>query len=73
MALDRLMRDTPGTALVIAQRVSTVRDADLILVLDEGKMVAKGTARRAGGDQRALQRDPGPSAPGCAAGSEGAA
>jgi ATP-binding cassette subfamily B protein len=42
-ALDRLMRGTHRTALVIAQRISTVRDADLILVLDEGRVVAQGT------------------------------
>jgi ATP-binding cassette subfamily B multidrug efflux pump len=41
-ALDRLMRDARRTAFVIAQRISTVRDADLILVLDEGKIVAAG-------------------------------
>jgi ATP-binding cassette, subfamily B, multidrug efflux pump len=28
---------------VIAQRVSTVRDADMILVLDEGRIAARGT------------------------------
>src|SRR5262249_58279270 len=39
-ALDRLMRDSRCTAFVIAQRISTVRDADLILVLAEGKIVA---------------------------------
>jgi len=42
-ALDRLMRDVRCTAFVIAQRISTVRDADLILVLDDGKIVASGT------------------------------
>jgi ATP-binding cassette, subfamily B, multidrug efflux pump len=41
-ALDRLMRDKKCTAFVIAQRISTVRDADLILVLDDGKIVAQG-------------------------------
>ena len=41
-ALDRLMRDSRRTAFVIAQRISTVRDADLILVLDDGKIVAAG-------------------------------
>ena len=41
-ALDRLMRDSRKTAFVIAQRISTVRDADLILVLDEGAIVAQG-------------------------------
>jgi len=42
-ALDRLMRDSRRTALVIAQRISTVRDADRILVLDEGTIAAQGT------------------------------
>jgi ATP-binding cassette subfamily B multidrug efflux pump len=41
--LDRLMRDRRRTALVIAQRLSTVRDADLILVVDEGRIAATGT------------------------------
>ncbi|MCA1665459.1 MAG: ABC transporter ATP-binding protein/permease, partial [Myxococcales bacterium] len=41
-ALDRLMRDSRCTAFVIAQRISTVRDADLILVLDDGTIVASG-------------------------------
>jgi ATP-binding cassette, subfamily B, multidrug efflux pump len=31
------------TTFVIAQRISTVRSADLILLLDEGRLVAKGT------------------------------
>ncbi len=42
-ALDRLMRDSRHTVFVIAQRISTVRDADLILVLDEGRIAARGT------------------------------
>ena len=41
--LDRLMREKHRTVFVIAQRVSTVRDADLILVLDEGSIAASGT------------------------------
>jgi ATP-binding cassette subfamily B multidrug efflux pump len=41
--LDRLMREQHRTVFVIAQRVSTVQDADLILVLDEGRIAARGT------------------------------
>lgn len=40
-ALERLMRGR--TSFVIAQRLSTVRIADLILVLDKGRIVARGT------------------------------
>ncbi len=40
-ALDNLLAGR--TAFVIAQRISTVRDADLILVLDKGEIVARGT------------------------------
>ena len=42
-ALDRMMREGHRTVFVIAQRTSTVRDADLILVLDGGKIAASGT------------------------------
>jgi ATP-binding cassette, subfamily B, multidrug efflux pump len=42
-SLDQLMREGHRTVFVIAQRVSTVRDADLILVLDEGTIAARGT------------------------------
>jgi ATP-binding cassette, subfamily B, multidrug efflux pump len=40
-ALERLMRGR--TSFVIAQRISTVRAADLILLLDRGRLVAQGT------------------------------
>jgi ATP-binding cassette subfamily B protein len=40
-ALDRLMKGR--TSFVIAQRISTVVNADQILVLDKGKVVASGT------------------------------
>jgi ATP-binding cassette, subfamily B, multidrug efflux pump len=43
LALDTLMRGAQRTSIVIAQRISTVRDADLIVVLDEGKIAAQGT------------------------------
>lgn len=39
-ALDKLMKDR--TSFVIAQRISTVMTADLILVMDKGKIVARG-------------------------------
>ncbi|MDW8148623.1 MAG: ATP-binding cassette domain-containing protein [Roseiflexaceae bacterium] len=41
LALERLMEGR--TSFVIAQRISTVRRADLILLLDNGRIVAQGT------------------------------
>jgi ATP-binding cassette subfamily B protein len=40
-ALDKLMKGR--TSFVIAQRISTVLNADQILVLDQGQVVARGT------------------------------
>jgi ATP-binding cassette subfamily B multidrug efflux pump len=37
------MREGHRTVIVIAQRISTVRDADLILILDDGEIAAMGT------------------------------
>lgn len=42
-SLDTLMRQRDRTAFVIAQRISTVRDADVILVLDGGRVAAIGS------------------------------
>jgi ATP-binding cassette subfamily B protein len=36
---------TDATVIIVAQRVSTIMDADQILVLDEGKLVGTGTHR----------------------------
>jgi ATP-binding cassette subfamily B protein len=41
MALRPETRDS--TVVVVAQRVSTIRDADLILVLEDGRVVGRGT------------------------------
>ena len=39
--LSRQLKDT--TRLIVAQRIGTIRDADKIIVLDEGRMVGMGT------------------------------
>lgn len=41
--LDYLMRQKTCTAFVIAQRISTVKNADRILLMDKGRLVAQGT------------------------------
>jgi ATP-binding cassette subfamily B protein len=50
-----VMRDR--TSLIVSHRISTVRDADLICVLDEGRMVERGTHQELlelGGEYAAL-------------------
>ncbi|WP_328710770.1 peptidase domain-containing ABC transporter [Microbispora hainanensis] len=50
-AIEESLRGFAGTRVVIAHRLSTVRDADLILVLDRGRIV------EAGGRDELLDRD----------------
>ncbi len=53
-ALAELMQGR--TSFVIAHRLATVRDADRIVVLDAGRVVEEGHARRAGGGRRPVRR-----------------
>ena len=37
------MKKTQSTVLLVGQRVASIMDADQIIVLDEGRIVGKGT------------------------------
>ncbi len=54
-ALDRLMKGR--TSFVIAQRISTVLNADNIVVLDKGRVAAQGKHAGPDGEQRDLRRN----------------
>jgi len=45
LALRRALKETTGesTVLIVAQRIATIKGAEQIIVLDEGKIVGKGT------------------------------
>ena len=45
MALRRALKESTGssTLLIVAQRISTIKTAEQIIVLDEGKIVGTGT------------------------------
>ena len=48
-------RDSDTTKIIIAQRVSSVEDADLIIVMDDGRLM-ESVHQKAFWDQRNLQR-----------------
>lgn len=41
-ALSKLIKKTQATVLIVAQRISTIKNADKIIVLNEGKIVGEG-------------------------------
>ena len=41
-ALEKMVRKTKSTVFIVAQRISTIRNADQILVLDQGRIVGHG-------------------------------
>ena len=42
-ALNQLIEETKATVFIVAQRISTIKNADKIIVLNEGKIVGEGT------------------------------
>ena len=44
------------TSIIVSHRISTVRDADQIFVLDDGRIAERGTHDAAGGPRRPVRR-----------------
>ncbi|MDR1795261.1 MAG: ABC transporter ATP-binding protein/permease [Erysipelotrichaceae bacterium] len=42
-AMSQVLKKDKATVIIVGQRISSIRDSDQILVLDEGKLVGKGT------------------------------
>ena len=41
--LDKMVKKTKNTVLIVGQRIASIMGAEQIIVLDEGKIVGKGT------------------------------
>jgi ATP-binding cassette, subfamily B, multidrug efflux pump len=59
-ALRRALKEKTGqsTVLMVTQRVATVKEADQIIVLDQGKIVGKGTHRNSCKPARPIKKLP---------------
>ncbi len=56
MALHQDAELQKAVTVIVAQRISTVADADLILVLDDGKVVGQGTHQQLVAENKTYQQ-----------------